>query len=216
MKNNANVNHRNQKGETPLLASCAYPHRNIAYRLLRKGAKVNRTNYKGQTPLHLSITHRSRELVFLLLKFNAKVNKTNDNGETPLALAELNGDINIVTLLKTKQFCVKLLGLLIAGLLLIPESYATYDKIECHECDRMADYCAFRCQWQPTYAKLYYCDDHCTRRNLACQFRCKRRNGQPLLVQNVPIARKIGGAATKRQPGRISEEDIKQYYQHRK
>ncbi|VDH97001.1 Hypothetical predicted protein [Mytilus galloprovincialis] len=114
------------------------------------------------------------------------------------------------------MFCVKLLGLLIAGLLLIPESYATYDKLECHECDRMADHCAFRCQWQPTYAKFYYCDDHCTRRNLACQSRCKRRNGQPLLVQNVPIARKIGGAAAKRQPGRISEEDIKQYYQHQK
>ena len=81
-----------------------------------------------------------------------------------------------------EMICAKILVLLVVGLLLIPEGQATYDKMECHECDRMADHCAFRCQWMDTYAKFFYCDDFCKRRDMACQTRCIRRHGQPEVV----------------------------------
>lgn len=92
----ANVNSKDNFGETPLFNSLTFDKPDIAQFLLEKGALVGVKNAKGETPLHMAVgcnggDEESVKLVRLLLAKGADVNAASNAGETPLQRAIAKG-----------------------------------------------------------------------------------------------------------------------------
>lgn len=98
----ANVNGRNENGQTPLFAlgeifrgGHPFPKeidpKGIAELLLAKGADVNAKDNGGNTPLHAVVRGGEKDAVELLLAKGANVNAKNNDGETPLHSASNEG-----------------------------------------------------------------------------------------------------------------------------
>jgi ankyrin repeat protein len=89
-KAGANVNARDENGNTPLHDPASA---DFAAELLKLGANVNARNYDGQTPLHRAVEDVSYEVVKLLLSKGAETNAQDKNGRTPMSLAAKYKDI---------------------------------------------------------------------------------------------------------------------------
>ena len=100
LKNGAEVNAKNDSGNTPL-HEAAYTNVRaiIAELLLGNGAEVNAKNDSGETPLHEAAKNNAREVAEILLKNGAKVNAKNDSGETPLHEAAKNNAREVAEIL---------------------------------------------------------------------------------------------------------------------
>uniref|UniRef100_A0A7S0RPP2 Ankyrin repeat domain-containing protein n=1 Tax=Pyramimonas obovata TaxID=1411642 RepID=A0A7S0RPP2_9CHLO len=87
----ADVNHRNEYGETPLHVSAIKGDLDTIKAILAAGAKVNAQANAGspikQTPLHWMVYPDHKEGVKLLLAAGADPNIQNEDGETPLDMA---------------------------------------------------------------------------------------------------------------------------------
>ena len=86
----ADVNARNERGDTPLCM--ATDDRNIAKArsLISHGADPNLKGSEGDTPLHRAAEWGNPQVVELLLASGAEVSPKNGKGETPLDLASLH------------------------------------------------------------------------------------------------------------------------------
>jgi hypothetical protein len=92
----ANVNVRNNKGETPLqLASNLGFSEGVEF-LLKIGAKVDEPNATGETPLIAATHRRDAALARVLLKAGANPARNDNSGRSALDYATLDGRSNPV------------------------------------------------------------------------------------------------------------------------
>ena len=97
---NANVNTKNEKGETPLFAAAKNGRTDIVKCLIEANADVDAENTYGETPLFEAVRNGKPDIVELLLNAGAYVNKTTKNGTTPLYYSCSKGNLATLKVLK--------------------------------------------------------------------------------------------------------------------
>jgi ankyrin repeat protein len=98
----ADVNAKDEGGQTPLHRAALRGHKEIVELLIAKGADVNAKDLNGRTPLHYA-TFGSNEIVELLLANGADVNPKDRGGQTPLDLAIQQKKPETATLLRKHE-----------------------------------------------------------------------------------------------------------------
>jgi ankyrin repeat protein len=83
LKDGADVNTKNNKGETPLMFAASSGNPDLVPLLLSAGADVNAKSDRGSTPLMWAASDGDPDIVALLLKAGANVNAKNVHGWTP-------------------------------------------------------------------------------------------------------------------------------------
>ncbi|XP_052081268.1 uncharacterized protein LOC127719286 isoform X2 [Mytilus californianus] len=82
---NAEVNARDNEGETPLLLACRYGDYELVKTILSsRKSDLNLQNSKGQTPLYLACEFGDDNIVEILLGGNADSSKEDNDGKSPL------------------------------------------------------------------------------------------------------------------------------------
>jgi ankyrin repeat protein len=71
LEKDADVNAKDNYGDTPLLKACFFGHEDIVSLLLVKRANVNTKSNRGETPLSWAVFNEQKETVSLLLKKDA-------------------------------------------------------------------------------------------------------------------------------------------------
>jgi hypothetical protein len=90
----ANVNLKDNSGETPLMMLDADATSDLVWDLINAGAKVNASDTSGNTPLMEAASVNNLELLKTLLEAGADVNAKNKNGKTALMMAASEGLVN--------------------------------------------------------------------------------------------------------------------------
>jgi uncharacterized protein len=93
----ANVNARDAKGATPLVAACNLNFVEGAALLVEQGARVDESNSAGETPLITAVHNRNIELMRILLKAGANPDRADNSGRSARDYARLSP--NAATLL---------------------------------------------------------------------------------------------------------------------
>ena len=93
----ADVNAKNEDGETPLLIAISNRNFDLAEFLNERGDDVNAKEVDGETPLLISVS--IPWLAKLLIERGADVNAKNEDGETPLLIAATRDNFDLVELL---------------------------------------------------------------------------------------------------------------------
>jgi ankyrin repeat protein len=93
--NGADVNARNEKGETQLHRVAGKPGKGVEL-LLAHGADVNAKDLFGDTPLHKAASADNKELTALLLAHGADVNARDMIGYTPLHCATFKDESELL------------------------------------------------------------------------------------------------------------------------
>jgi ankyrin repeat protein len=108
LKNNANPNITNEKGNTPLILAIKQCNSaKMVKLLLKNNANPNVKNAEGDIPLILAVTRGDVEIVRLLLQYEAAIDVTNEKGDTPLSLATDSGLEDIAAIISEKNAIVK-------------------------------------------------------------------------------------------------------------
>lgn len=95
----ANINARNNNGDTPLHKAVYEQRENIVRILLERGARIV-VNKNKKTPLHMAATGRNVDIVELLLMHGANPNIQDSHGNTPLLNATgMHGREKIIKLM---------------------------------------------------------------------------------------------------------------------
>ncbi|KAI6171449.1 hypothetical protein M3Y97_01045800 [Aphelenchoides bicaudatus] len=94
IESGADVNAKNNRGDTPIHRASQNGYIEIVKFLVEKGADVNATNKDHQTPLHYA--NRKLEVVKLLLESGANINATDAHGNTPLYYAVYDDKFEVV------------------------------------------------------------------------------------------------------------------------
>jgi len=102
LENGADVNAKNNNGETCLYYATKENNIEIVQLLLENGADINAINNYGKTPLIYSIWSNNKDIVELLIQKGADVNAKNNYGDTPLYYAIKENNKDIVELLIQK------------------------------------------------------------------------------------------------------------------
>ena len=95
----ADVNFKDQNGNTPLMHSVRYGHTAPVLLLLNNGAQVNHLNENKRSAFSRAVNNEEVELAGVLLAHGAKVDFKNDDGESGLHLATRRGNLKMVQLL---------------------------------------------------------------------------------------------------------------------
>lgn len=95
LRGGADVNARDDLGQTALHAACQGPDKGSNARavraLIREGANVNARDLKGQTPLLVAVEYHNPQAVRVLVEAGADVNARDSFGKTALGWVELDG-----------------------------------------------------------------------------------------------------------------------------
>lgn len=97
--NGADVNIKDERGNTPLHYAAQEGQTEIAKILIAKGANVNAKGFKDGTPLHRAAKGGNKDVAVFLLDAGADVNAENYMERTPLHFAAKNGNIDVVEVL---------------------------------------------------------------------------------------------------------------------
>jgi len=95
----ADVNKKNNKGDTALMIASLKGYLPIVQLLLERGALVNQENKRNYTALIYASEKNHYEIVDILLNHGAYINQPEKDGHTPLILASLFGNEETVHLL---------------------------------------------------------------------------------------------------------------------
>ena len=96
----ADVNAKDQWGDTPLHRAAQYGRKEVAELLIDNGADVNAKADGGMTALHSTLDGGHKEVVELLIAKGVNVNAKNEDGETPLDRAIINDEPETADLLR--------------------------------------------------------------------------------------------------------------------
>lgn len=100
LEKNADIEHRDKKGFTPLILAATAGHYKTVRILLDAGADIEAQSERTKdTPLSLACSGGRYEVVELLLKHGANKEHRNVSDYTPLSLAASGGYVNIIKLL---------------------------------------------------------------------------------------------------------------------
>jgi len=80
----ADVNSKDEFGQTPLHLAARYGHRSVAEGLIASGANIQAEDQYGSTPLHYAAEHDQTDVAELLIDKGANVNVKNNRGWTAL------------------------------------------------------------------------------------------------------------------------------------
>jgi hypothetical protein len=83
----ADINARDNHGETPLFTAACCTSKEVVELLLAKGADINVKDYQGWTPLWQAVNNQQKEIVELLIAKGADVTVKNEDGKTLLQWA---------------------------------------------------------------------------------------------------------------------------------
>ena len=97
--NRAEVNDKDEKGETPLHWAVFFSRKDVAELLLTKGANVNAKANDGVAPLHWAAAKGYKDVAELLLANKADVNAKANTGWIPLHSAAYHGHKDVTELL---------------------------------------------------------------------------------------------------------------------
>lgn len=101
---NADVNHRDERGNTALIIAMDNQGRKgIVKELVRAGADVNAENRNGDTALHNALSWGDQESAIFLIKKGADYNHANNAGVTPVQLAVEKGYDTVLGLMTDIQ-----------------------------------------------------------------------------------------------------------------
>jgi ankyrin repeat protein len=89
----ADVNHADENGWTPLYWTIRYDRVDICRLLLDSGADVNYKNNYGNNPLIIAVIDDRIDIIKLLLSRGANVNHKNKGGGCPIHYATFNSNI---------------------------------------------------------------------------------------------------------------------------
>ncbi|MFC1604420.1 ankyrin repeat domain-containing protein [Planctomycetota bacterium] len=96
----ADLNARNEKGQTPLHLSFISRYGKGTVLLISEGADVNAKDQAGETPLMMAVALGREYRAEVLITQGADVNAKANNGETALSLAKESGKTEMVELLR--------------------------------------------------------------------------------------------------------------------
>jgi ankyrin repeat protein len=96
----AEVNAKNNIGETPLHLAVSDGKKDVAELLLANKAEVDAKDNNGWTPLHWAAIYDHKDVAELLLANKAEVNAKDNNGWTPLHWAAGKGRKDVAELLR--------------------------------------------------------------------------------------------------------------------
>jgi hypothetical protein len=96
----ADVNARDQSGESALLLAVLNCSEGLVRSLLEAGAEVNVIGSEGETPLIRAAARGKTEVVRLLLAYGADVNAKSEFGRTALSAAKQYGHLAVIKLLQ--------------------------------------------------------------------------------------------------------------------
>ena len=99
LDNGANINFKDNYGDTALMWASIEGHTDIVQLLLDMGANLYLQNNHGTTAILLASSNGNTDVVELLLDRGANPNIQNNNGNTALILASFYGNTDIVNLL---------------------------------------------------------------------------------------------------------------------
>ncbi|HEY4714775.1 MAG TPA: ankyrin repeat domain-containing protein, partial [Aquirhabdus sp.] len=94
--NGADINNKNNEGDTPLHEASRFGWLEIAQCLVTNGATINPRNYQGEIPFHIAVRNGYLEIVQCLVMNGADINAKYLDDYTPLHLAACNGYLEIV------------------------------------------------------------------------------------------------------------------------
>jgi ankyrin repeat protein len=104
IKSGADINIRNDRGQSPLHVAAEFGYHDIVRLLLDRGVEVDIQDKCHATPLHLALGYKARwnmevfkALLSLLLESGADVNVSCDEGRTPLHLAATIGSRDVIS-----------------------------------------------------------------------------------------------------------------------
>ena len=83
----ADINTKDNSGDTPLHYATAYGYANISKELINHGSNINIQNNAGETPLHTAVFWGYKGNIELLIEKGADLNIKDVEGRTPLKLA---------------------------------------------------------------------------------------------------------------------------------
>ena len=102
--NGADVNAKNQRGQTPLHEAAMIGRADVAELLVDNGADINAEDNAGWTPLHAAAANSrwTAAVVQFLISEGAYIHAESHDGATPLHLVMLQGNVKVVRLLIEK------------------------------------------------------------------------------------------------------------------
>lgn len=99
LNSGANINIKDDKGETPLHLAVTGGFTSVASILLERGADAGLANMKGVTPLMIAAFKNYTDIVKLLITAKVAVDSESRNGFTALMLASQAGNLEVIKLL---------------------------------------------------------------------------------------------------------------------
>ncbi|XP_071090384.1 uncharacterized protein [Haliotis cracherodii] len=99
LQHNADVNHKNKTGDTPLVTACRVEAPHIVKLLVECGADILFQDKDGLSPLHITCRKGNKDIFNVLLEKGANLGVTDKHGRSPLFEAVENAHLEIVSLL---------------------------------------------------------------------------------------------------------------------
>jgi len=140
LSSGADVNERNSRGMTALMAAAHKGNMELAKLLVEKGANVNARSNKGSTPLMAAVQSGNKELVKFLLDSGADANAKEELGLNAFQFASMKNQQELMALLRDKtsdkksvriSFAVTSLGKAKACLPVMSLASGSSKKISC-------------------------------------------------------------------------------------
>lgn len=88
IQHGADMNQRNDQGNTPLHTAAYKGYANVMKLLLISGAMVDAENANGDAPLHLAVKQQHIDCVVLLIKYGCNLFHANKDDKTAMSIAK--------------------------------------------------------------------------------------------------------------------------------